>query len=413
MDVPTRGEKYQPDPTYAYLPESKSEIRRRWKRNLRSDGARRRRCEKFKNDNIRRKVDFKNLKILVEKNLTKSESKKELNRLRKVRQSCAREPSLLGISNSLQETAQRGVLPLFNNGIHRKNHSIFNPRSIVKVSTFNARTLSSFWRQCELVHYCIRHSIHILCIQEHKIFYEVKTGDDPIRRKNLGKGWHFIFTSCVKSTNGVIIGGVGVIVCPKIYHNICSVTSHNSRIIQLVLGNNSQFKSHILCIYSPTSAAARSDVEDFYNFLSTTIESIPISDMTIIAGDFNAMAMTGTYHENLKFNRNSSFFKDFILENEFISVNSMFRKRKRYTFYGMNNRKVILDYILVRKKWCRSVVDSIIGSPLSVASDHCMISAKIRWKFKSTKPYIVTRKDYSFIKNKENDPIRRSNQRQH
>ena len=77
--------------------------------------------------------------------------------------------------------------------------------------------------------------------------------------------------------------------------------------------------------------------------------------MTIIAGDFNAMAMTGTYHENLKFNRNSSFFKDFILENEFISVNSMFRKRKRYTFYGMNNRKVILDYILVRKKWCRSM----------------------------------------------------------
>ena len=55
------------------------------------------------------------------------------------------------------------------------------------------------------------------------------------------------------------------------------------------------------------------------------------------------------------------------------------------SFYGPQKRKVLLDYILVREKWCKSVSDCDVKCVPSIASDHNLIRAKVRWVLKNNK----------------------------
>ena len=101
------------------------------------------------------------------------------------------------------------------------------------------------------------------------------------------------------------------------------------------------------------------------------------------------------FSSNPSENRNSDLLINFIQSHDLIAANTLFRKKSQVRFNGLNNRKVLLDYILVRKKWCKSVSDCEIRCVSSVASDHNLIKAKVKWVLKNNKMvkrYEVTRK---------------------
>ena len=106
-----------------------------------------------------------------------------------------------------------------------------------------------------------------------------------------------------------------------------------------------------------------------------------------IMGDFNAqLQVDGTvcFSPNVTDNDNSELLVDFVREHDLVPANTLFQKRRSLvSFYGPNKRRVLLDYILVRKKWCKSVRDCNCMCPLSVASDHKVIAAKVMWRLKN------------------------------
>ena len=108
-----------------------------------------------------------------------------------------------------------------NSNLNDKNDikSIIRPRSKHLICSFNARSLTSHWRQNELVSYCFEKQIGILAIQQHRIHFPTNPGDDPVVYKCLGKGWWFIYTSATVKGHG----GIGFIVSPKFYRNICGI----------------------------------------------------------------------------------------------------------------------------------------------------------------------------------------------
>ena len=108
------------------------------------------------------------------------------------------------------------------------------------------------------------------------------------------------------------------------------------------------------------------------------------------------------FSPNKKENQNSSLLIDFIQSHDLIAANTLFQKKSQFSFYGPRNRKVLLDYILVRKKWCKSVTDCEIKCIHTVASDHNLIKAKVKWVLKSNKKKKSSCcKMLSYLKNSE------------
>jgi len=131
-----------------------------------------------------------------------------------------------------------------------------------------------------------------------------------------------------------------------------------------------------------------------------TVRLIPIATILFISGDFNAMLQSGDgpvlFSPNTTENQNAYLLIDFINSHDLVPANTLFRKNLQYSFYGPNHRKVLLDYILIRKKWWKSVSNCDIRCVASVASDHNLLKARVKWKLKNNKklksncPYLLS-----------------------
>ena len=281
-----------------------------------------------------------------------------------------------------------------------QNQVYFNARHSTYIGTYNTRTLKAKWRRHELICYCESKGIEVLAIQEHRIIFK---SDDPIRKEKYGNNWVFIYTTADEKGGG----GVGFLVSARVYKFVTSIRTISPRILQLNIKDHAKIASCYYCIYSPTSCADLEVVEDFYTVLSSSVTTIPAAVILFILGDTNAMLQRGDpsvmFSSNTSENRNSDLLIDFIQSHDLIAANTLFRKKSQVSFYGPNNRKVLLDYILVRKKWCKSVSDCEIRCVSSVASDHNLIKAKVKWVLKNNKMVNSdkSRKMLSYLKNSE------------
>ncbi|KAJ8361779.1 hypothetical protein AAFF_G00422150 [Aldrovandia affinis] len=101
-------------------------------------------------------------------------------------------------------------------------------------------------------------------------------------------------------------------------------------------------------------------------------------------GDFNARLgpedAPFTYHTNT--NRNGEHLAALLTEHELLAANTLFRKRmgKRWTFQDRaTSMRRQLDYILVRRKWRKSILNAESYSTFdSVGSDHRVVAARLR-----------------------------------
>jgi hypothetical protein len=110
----------------------------------------------------------------------------------------------------------------------------------------------------------------------------------------------------------------------------------------------------------------------------------------MVVGDYNARLgkedANFTFHEAT--NRNGKFLLELALEKNLIIANTRFQKRtgKLWTFISPGGTKCQLDYILVRKKWKNSLLNSEAYSTFSsVGSDHRIVSSKIRLSLRKSK----------------------------
>ncbi|XP_072048490.1 uncharacterized protein [Amphiura filiformis] len=110
----------------------------------------------------------------------------------------------------------------------------------------------------------------------------------------------------------------------------------------------------------------------------------------MVIGDYNARIgeedARFTYHETT--HRNGKFLLDLASERNLIITNTMFQKKKGklWTFVSPGGNKYQLDYILVRKKWRNSLLNSeAYSSFASVGSDRRIVSAKMRLSLRKSK----------------------------
>ena len=96
--------------------------------------------------------------------------------------------------------------------------------------------------------------------------------------------------------------------------------------------------------------------------------------------------------------------KDYLQENNLISLNTTFSKRvgQLWTHEGPNGNRAKLDYLLINRKLRNSAKNCrAFNSFVSVSSDHCIVSAQIRLTLRANKKKSnsITCYDWSVLKN--------------
>ena len=371
---------------------------RRFKRNQRSARSREFRIWKRREHRRTSRTNFKQLRSLyLQRGLLSAEIKLNLKVSRCARKSGAFkhpislvEKSTVSVDGTLAQRGPECLDPL--------QRTFFNTRIRTNIGTYNSRTLTAKWRRHELVSYCVRKGIEVLAIQEHRIVF---VSEDPINKEIYGNDWVFLYTSA--DAKGV--GGIGFLVSSRVYKFVSSIKSISPRILQLNIRDHNKIASCFYSVYSPTSCAEIELVEKFYSDLSESVTSLPLSVLLFVMGDFNAMLVAKKsvlFSSNKNENQNSCLLSDFIQTHDLVAVNTIFRKHNLVSFYGPNKRRAMLDYILVRQKWCKSVSNCEIKLVTTVASDHNLVKADVKWVLKNNKQGVRRAcKDLQCLKNDE------------
>ena len=388
--IPSRGKAGEPG-----SPDAKFEFMRKFKKNQRSARSRELRIWKRSQHRRTSRSNFKLLRSL-QHGLSPAEIKLKLKVSRCARKSGAFKHPVSLVEKSAftvddGKLAQRGpecIDPL--------KRVFFNTRIRTHIGTYNTRTLTAKWRRHELVSHCVRKGIEVLAIQEHRIVF---VSEDPIKKEVYGNDWVFLYTSA--DAKGV--GGIGFLVSSRVYKFVNSIKSISSRVLQLNIRDHDKIASCFYSVYSPTSCAEIEVVEKFYSDLSGSVTALSLSTLVFIMGDFNAMLVAKKsvlFSSNKLENQNSSLLSDFIETHDLVAVNTIFRKHNMVSFYGPKKRKALLDYILVRKKWCKSVSNCDVKLVAAVASDHNLVRADVKWVLKNNKKGgRKVYKDLKFLKN--------------
>ncbi|XP_062602943.1 craniofacial development protein 2-like [Saccostrea cucullata] len=149
---------------------------------------------------------------------------------------------------------------------------------------------------------------------------------------------------------------------------------------------------------SPTHDASDEEIDIFYNQLQSVLHRTPKHDMVIVMGDVNAKVgsdNTGrdacigvNVHGMGQMNENGERLMDFCEMNglHVVVCNTIFahKDNQKYTWISPDKRtKNQVDYIMINKKWRRSVIDARTYRGADINSDHILLLAKIQLKLRA------------------------------
>jgi hypothetical protein len=163
----------------------------------------------------------------------------------------------------------------------QRSDNACTPRRL-KLATYNVRTLCKDGKLdggklFQLENGCYEHNIELVALQEHR--YKAEDGLELI---NLESG-----VLILSAANDISVGGVGIYLRGRFRHLLLAYERISERILIAYLDTNPQLV--LLAIYAPTDAATTEEKDAFYDDLSNATESIEAHNITILAGDFNAV----------------------------------------------------------------------------------------------------------------------------
>ena len=120
-----------------------------------------------------------------------------------------------------------------------------------------------------------------------------------------------------------------MLISPRTLKSLNSIEKIQSRMMVATFSSNTI--TMIISCYSPTNAGDETDLDTFYNKLSTLVHSILKHNVLIISGDMNAQIgknINNKFNLHDSTNRNEEYLTNFTLENGFKCLNTKFQKRK-------------------------------------------------------------------------------------
>uniref|UniRef100_A0A8D8RFD8 Craniofacial development protein 2 n=1 Tax=Cacopsylla melanoneura TaxID=428564 RepID=A0A8D8RFD8_9HEMI len=246
-------------------------------------------------------------------------------------------------------------------------------QNILKLGTWNVRSLIRPGKTENLILEMERLNMDIVGISE------IKLRD---QRDYWQNNHRIIYSGDEKG-----VAGVGIVLNKEWGKRVKSIVLLNSRIIMIKLFLNDKEDVAVIQTYFPTSAHIDDEIEEVYDQLDEVLELVEAKDSLIVLGDWNAVVgetkednVTGSYGYG-RINKRGKRLVDFCKEKEFVITNTLFKQpnNRRYTWTapgGIN--KYQIDYIMVKRKQQKNVLQSKTYPGADINSDHNLLSMKFR-----------------------------------
>ena len=259
----------------------------------------------------------------------------------------------------------------------------------VCIATFNVQTLQKEGKIPEVIASAEATQQDVICLQEHRYIHE-----DLTTKEHSFGNWRLVTCSGWKNQVNAATGGTAMLFNQQAYNALASVEMISPRIMIATINGNPQ--TTIISCYSPTNVSKEEEVEKFYEELTSVTRQVPKHNILIIGRALKAQlgqsdGFRYAYHSET--NRNGSILKDYLNENNLLCLNTKFQKRpgQLWTHKSPNRDKAQLDYIIINQKWKNSVKNcGAYNSFVSVASDHRIVTAKIRLSLRANKENVTT-----------------------
>ena len=158
-----------------------------------------------------------------------------------------------------------------------------------------------------------------------------------------------------------------------------------------VLTIDSTIKTHFVSTYAPTEVISDPMNDCFYNQLQHTLDTIPQTDIIILAGDFNAhigadrTGCEGTMgcFSHRKINDNILRLLSFATTNNLLIGNSHFRHPRKHQLTWRNpsgKDAAVLDYVLVNTHFRSSLKDVRTMRRPDCGSNHYLLRSVIKFR---------------------------------
>ena len=274
------------------------------------------------------------------------------------------------------------------------------PLLLVSFGTFNIRGLGDEVKQSQLDTDCTQYKMDIICLQETKVTesYEriLSNSGNKLIVCDQYTGWQ---------------RGIGFVISKRMLPFVTATHQVSSNVAYIDISLPSKNGKHTNCrivnAYGPTNPSAEASPklrDDFYDELTSAID-IPKNYELFICGDFNSKIgnltnddldngvnrFVGKYGIG-KRNENGSSLLSFIIDNDLFLCNTAFQHKSRHlnTRIGYirdpNNADNtipyyrMIDYIICRCRFKKTLVNSRAYGGTSTDSDHKLVGATFRFQ---------------------------------
>ena len=147
----------------------------------------------------------------------------------------------------------------------------------------------------------------------------------------------------------------------------------------------------VISVYAPTAKAPPAIAHKFLDDLQDVVDRVPLTDVLMLMGDFNARVGSGNNndlwwgvrgrHGVGRFNEAGEGFLEFCARNELTIMNTQFEKKQHHLAtwkHPATKQSHMIDYIVMRHLCCTDVQ---VMRGANCWSDHSMVRARVRVQF--------------------------------
>ena len=249
----------------------------------------------------------------------------------------------------------------------------------VKVGTLNVGTMTG--KGMEIADMMERRSVNILCVQE--------TRWKGAKAINIGNGYKLWYYGTENRRNGV-----GIILEKDLVDRVVEVWRISDRLMCLKLEKDGTMLN-IISAYAPQVGCTSEVKEAFWQDLEETVEKVPREERVVIGADLNGHVGEGNNgdedimgrHGLGRRNEEGQAVVDFAKRMRLAITNTFFVKKRadhRVTYYSGGHSSQV-DYILVRRRTMKEVMDTKVVVGESVTTQHRLVVCKmvVRTKWRS------------------------------
>ncbi len=227
-------------------------------------------------------------------------------------------------------------------------------------------------------------------------------GKDDYATMSLDGGYRLVYSSCSEAG----VGGVGILIAPKLSDQMTEVKCVSERIIMASFKLKSEHsRLHLISAHAPIEAADDEEKDAYYDDLSTLVMGIPVHDVTVILVDANAQVGRDIsspalgrfcYHE--KTNDNGKRLIEFMEEAGMKDCMSWFQhsRERMWTWEHPNaqlsDARKQLDHILINGKWMNSVKNCRAYDTVDCGSDHRIVSMSYKLSLRAPRKTTPTKR---------------------